>query len=269
MKLSFTTLGCPDWDLPTIIAKAREYGYDGIDFRGYGPEMAVYRLPEFAADGAATAQRLAEAGLELTCFSSGAGLLPAPNQSAEEAVAEVQAYAALCPTFGTPFIRVFGKDLGPRGWPEAIDTAAETLGAMIARAGEHGVRVLVETHDAWVRSEHLLAVLERFDPSQTGVVWDIHHPWRHGEAPASTCRALGPWIAYTHWKDAGLPDHDLRLMGAGDLPLAECFAALQSIGYDGCYTLEWEKRWHPEIAGPEVALPDYVAAMRRLEADHA
>ena len=34
MKISFMTLGCPGWDLDTICARGREYGFDGVDFRG-------------------------------------------------------------------------------------------------------------------------------------------------------------------------------------------------------------------------------------------
>ena len=45
MKISYTTLACPDWPLERIIAAANEYGYDGIDFRGYLGEMSVYKLP--------------------------------------------------------------------------------------------------------------------------------------------------------------------------------------------------------------------------------
>jgi len=47
MKLAFTTLGCCGWDLPTTVRRAREYGYDGVDFRGYGQTIPVYTLPEF------------------------------------------------------------------------------------------------------------------------------------------------------------------------------------------------------------------------------
>jgi len=39
VKLAFTTLGCPDWDLDTIISKAAEFGFDGVDFRGCRGEM--------------------------------------------------------------------------------------------------------------------------------------------------------------------------------------------------------------------------------------
>ncbi|MEW5977509.1 MAG: hypothetical protein AB1898_17085 [Acidobacteriota bacterium] len=33
-------------------------------------------------------------------------------------------------------------------------------------------------------------------------------------------------------------------------------------GYQGYFSLEWEKRWHFEMVGPEVAFPDFVARMK-------
>ena len=33
MKLAFSTLGCPEWDLETVIGAARKFGYEGIELR--------------------------------------------------------------------------------------------------------------------------------------------------------------------------------------------------------------------------------------------
>ena len=44
------------------------------------------------------------------------------------------------------------------------------------------------------------------------------------------------------------------------------FATLHAQGYDGWYTFEWEKRWHPELAEPEIALPAGAAFVRALAA---
>ncbi len=33
MKLSFTTLGCPEWTLEQIATNGKAYGYDGIELR--------------------------------------------------------------------------------------------------------------------------------------------------------------------------------------------------------------------------------------------
>jgi hypothetical protein len=39
------------------------------------------------------------------------------------------------------------------------------------------------------------------------------------------------------------------------VPVRESLAALRAAGPDSWLTVEWEKRWHPELAEPEVALP--------------
>jgi hypothetical protein len=40
--------------------------------------------------------------------------------------------------------------------------------------------------------------------------------------------------------------------------------ALKTSGYDGYLTFEWEKRWHSEIPGPEVAIPHFARFIRAL-----
>ena len=34
MKLSFTTLGCPDWSFAKILEEAQRIGYEGVEIRG-------------------------------------------------------------------------------------------------------------------------------------------------------------------------------------------------------------------------------------------
>jgi hypothetical protein len=60
---SFTTLGCPNRTLSRS-ARAREYGYDGIDFRGY-LDTGYHHAPSSPA-GAATLHTLEDAGLEVS-----------------------------------------------------------------------------------------------------------------------------------------------------------------------------------------------------------
>jgi len=70
MKISFMTLGCPDWDLDTICRRGREYGFDGVDFRGYLDEIDITKLPLFTTQAAATKKQLNDAGLEVSGISS-------------------------------------------------------------------------------------------------------------------------------------------------------------------------------------------------------
>lgn len=269
MKLAFTTLGCPKWDLDTIITQAKKSGYDGVDFRGYQGELQVYKLPEFTSGARETAKRFADAGLEVPCFASSARVYAKPA----EAIDEIRQYAAICKVFGSPLIRVFGGDTKNTPRPEAVKVAVRTLKEAAPIARDHGVKLVLETHDSWLACEMVRSVMEGVDSPNVGVLWDVHHPWRMiDEAPEKTWATLGRWIAYTHVKDSRPKppapgkerDYQLCLPGDGDIPLAAIFSVLKKGGYQGYLTLEWEKQWHPEIEEPEVAFPRYAEVARRL-----
>ena len=270
MKLAFTTLGCPEWDMDTIISRAVEYGFDGVDFRGYLGEFDIFRLPEFATGIKDTSRRFADAGLEMPCFSSSVCMFPASPENQRAVEEEIKHYAELCGPFKAPFIRLFGGAIGDIPRDEAVGIAVAYLNRLLAIAETYGVQLLVETHDDWVCSTHLKAVLEKIGSDAAGVIWDTHHPYRlAGESPAETCAALGPWIRYTHWKDSrpkqdGKPGYQPCLFGEGDVPLQEIYSCLRNLGYDGYLTLEWEKVWSPDIEEPEIVFPGYVQVMREM-----
>ncbi len=60
---------------------------------------------------------------------------------------------------------------------------------------------------------------------------------------------------------------DLKLPGEGKLPIPEVLGLLLDGGYDGWFTFEWEKGWHPEIEEPEVAIPAFMSYMNSVMRD--
>ncbi|TVY08160.1 sugar phosphate isomerase/epimerase [Paenibacillus cremeus] len=269
MKLSFTTLGCPEWELGLIIRRAAEYGFDAIDFRGISGEMNIYKLPAFAEQARTTKDEIRDAGLRVSCFSSSVHAFS--SEKLEQNKAEIEAYAKLCTLFDTPYIRVFGGGIGSTPREEAVAQIVRNFEELGAIAKAHGVKLLLETHDDWTTCADVSAVMRQVDPEAVGVLWDLHHPYRKaGEQPDATWAALGEWIAYTHVKDSIVrPDDsekfDYCLTGEGDIPLVAMHQLLRDKGYEGYYTFEWEKKWHPTIPDPEVAFPHYVDFMRKLE----
>lgn len=272
MKLSFTTLGCPDWDMERIVENAKNYGFDGIDFRGYRGVMEVYELPEFTSGLEETRKQIEQAGLEVSCFSSSVKIVNAGERRSDN-IREIEQYTRLCQAFGTRYIRVFGGALGDADRNEAAREASAHLRELCEISGAHGVKLIIETHDDWLSGEHVLMLLDQVDPSKAGVLWDVHHPYRMiGEPPGKTWEALGPRIEYTHWKDSVLTESASRkfkycLMGEGDIPLKDIYRLLVREGYDGWFTFEWEKKWHPDLAEPEVSFPQFVQFMKSLEAE--
>lgn len=267
MRIACTTLACPNWPLGRILSELKAAGYDAIDFRGLGAELDVWKLPEFGADAARTARRIARAGLEVSAFSSSARMFAPSAEERARHLDEVRQYARLCGIFGSRFIRVFGGPIGQTPPEQAFETAAAALDEMARTVGP-ALTVAVETHDDWIASDLLAQVMRRVSQPNLGVLWDLHHPFRFkGESPRQTYDNIGRWTVATHLKDSQpMADGQCRycLPGEGDVPLAEMVRLLRQGGYDGDLTLEWEKRWHPELEEPEVALPAYARFMRDL-----
>jgi len=268
MKLAFTTLGCPTWDLDKIIANAIENGYDGIDFRGYLGELDIYKLPEFSTEVEETVKRFRDASLEIPCFSSSARIFTTSEDETKKYIEELTEYAKLCNIFNSPYIRVFGGQIGDISREEAIEIAVKNAKEYIRIVEPFNVKLLLETHDDWTECEYVKTVLNKVNSDSLQVLWDIHHPYRTvGEDINKTWETLGEWVKYTHWKDSYIKEDTVRgyqlcLLGEGDIPLPEIMNLLKTNGYDGYYTLEWEKKWCPEIEEPEVAFKKYVEFMR-------
>lgn len=44
MKLSFSTLGCPDWSFDQIVENAHRMGYSAVELRGVGSQLRTEKL---------------------------------------------------------------------------------------------------------------------------------------------------------------------------------------------------------------------------------
>ncbi|WP_371786181.1 sugar phosphate isomerase/epimerase family protein [Streptosporangium subroseum] len=154
----------------------------------------------------------------------------------------------LAADLGAPAVRVF-----PGG--EDVEAGARRLRAVAGLCAESGVRVLVETHDAMPTGAAVGRLLDAAGvPGAAGALWDVLHPWRHGEEPAQTLEALGEHLAYVQVKDAiSAVDTTPVPMWEGGVPLDECGELLR--GFGGWVSLEWERTWYPQVAPVEEILP--------------
>ena len=275
MKIAFTTLGCPKWDLPTICARAKEYGYDGIDFRGLQETLDVTTLPAFNARRSETKRLIADAGLEVSGLSSSISICNA--QKRDEIIEEAKRSIDVALSLDCPNIRVFGGgDLKKDSREEAAKVGRECLREILMLDGARFLTWCVETHDNWIASKNLSYLLEGEDDPAVGILWDINHtPRFEKEPPEETYAIIGKRVRYTHVKDAIYdPKHPQAMSdgwryvtpGEGDVPLEKAIKLLKAGGYDGYLTFEHEKRWIPDLDEPEMIFPKYVAWVRRVTA---
>lgn len=254
--LAFSTLGCPAWSWEQIVNAATSYGYEAIELRGLQNHLEdLPDAPPFSAANRATTKRqLDDAGVFVCCVSS-SGVVAKKN------VDHVRAHASLARDLGCPLVRVFGGGLDPTlPHADALARASENLRVFGDAASEEGVSLVLETHDAFSTGKQVAELLALAAHPAAYALWDLHHPFRQGEAPAATQHYLGATLRHVHVKDG--ENGAYTLMGEGDVPLTAMLDLILGGGYSGPISLEWEKRWHPEIAPPEIAFPQYAQVLR-------
>jgi len=265
MKIAFSTLGCPDFDWTDIYSMAKDLGFDGIEIRGLGKEIfAVQAQPFTESQLPETVKKLAKLRLEIPCLSSGCCLKFADK--AEQNHQEIVQYIELASKLGTPYIRILA-DTEPYPVGDVDDEVVYTaLKGLIPIAEEKGVTLLVETNGVYCDTARLRALLERLASDAVAALWDTHHPYRFaGESPGKTVQNLGAFIKYTHIKDSIMVNGAVqyRMMGEGDMPIDDMMLALRSINYEGFVSLEWVKRWAPDLSDAGIVFPHFANYMSR------
>lgn len=271
MKISFSTLACPNWSWQDIYGAAKDLGFNGIEIRGLGNEIFSVKAKPFTdSQLPATIEKLNSLGLEISCLSSGACLKY--KDKFAEAEAEIVAYAQLASKLGTSYIRILA-DLEPAPVDEVDDDyIIECLKKLIPIAEEYNVTLLVETNGVYCDTSRLASVLDKVASRKVAALWDMHHPYRYNnEAPETTVANLGQYIKYTHIKDSVINADgkvEYRLMGSGDIPVKDMISALETINYDGYITLEWVKRWASDLSDGGIVIPQYAQYMAPYKKKH-
>ncbi len=264
MKISFSTLACPDFSWTDIYSMAKDLGFHGIEVRGIGDETNALKTKPFSAEKVdKTAEKLRSLKLEIPCLSTGCCLKFADKR--EENLAEISAHADLAAKLNTPYIRILA-DLTPAPEGEVDDSfIAEVLKEAAAVAEAKNVTLLVETNGVYSDTKRLKNLLDTVNSPAVGALWDMHHPYRYmGETGEETVANLGNYIKFIHVKDSEIVDGKLtyKLMGEGDMPLHAMLSALQKIGYDGYISLEWVKRWSRDLYAAGIVFPQFARYMK-------
>lgn len=259
MKQCFSTLGCTERPLAEILSLAQAYRIPYLEFRGMGGVIENREIPAFAQEQLpATRAALEQAGLQVRVIGASASFHDPRERAAS--LAEAHEAVLIASALGAPYIRVFGNNTGDAP-AAAIRSVVEGLSQLARDAASHGVTVLLETHGDFNRAETLCLVLDALgDTAGFGLIWDVMHTYfATGRDFLPLYHLLRPCIRHVHFKDC-LPDRTQVLPGMGDIPLRAIVSRLRADAYEGCISLEWERKWHPELPPIEDAL----AAMQAI-----
>ena len=260
MKISFSTLACPNYTWTDIYSMAKDLGFDGIEVREIESENA--KSPFSPEKCEQTATKLRELKIEIPCLSTGCCLKFSDKRA--ENTAEIKKYIDVAKRIGTPYIRVLA-DLSPAPEGEVDDNLVlEEIRELIPFAEEAGVTLLVETNGVYSDTKRLRDLLNCVMSDNVAALWDMHHTIRFGkENPEETLQNLGAYIKHVHVKDSALENGKIvyKMMGEGDLPIKSVIDALRSINYEGYVSLEWVKRWAPGLEDAGIVFPQFINFM--------
>ena len=245
MKICFSTLGCDERSLDEVIALAKKYNIDAIELRGLGGEMDNRKIaalsPESRED---TLRKLCESRVSPWVMGTSCVF----HDEAKYAAFLEEGYSAidLAQSFGFRAIRVFGNNVvGDED--ECVRRVGEGVRTLCEYAKDKGVDVLLETHGDFNTRERLLGVCEVCRGYENfGILWDICHTRKtYGGDWRKFVDEFGLLIRHVHLKDVA--EDKLVLPGEGELAIADMVNYLEERGYDGYFSLEWERKWHPEL----------------------
>jgi sugar phosphate isomerase/epimerase len=263
MKTSFSTLACPDWSFPEVLAVASKCGYDGVELRVISRELDLWKMPEFKSSALANTRRAIEDhGLVVAAVGSSACFHSPDAEERERNIDSALRMAEIAAGLGAPAIRVFGDRIQPGSTRQ--QTAAWIVDSLLRvtnRLKAGGPQIWLETHGDFASSADVEQLFSHVDNQEVGIIWDPVNAFAQtGESP-NISNQISSRIKHVHLKDLrrdAYGEAHYVLTGEGEFPFQAMFSALAEIAFDGFISFEWEKLWHPELAPPEIALPHFM-----------
>ena len=261
-KLSFSTLGCPNWSLATIVKFAVKNKYQGVEIRTLEGELDLTKCSAFSAANIATTKRMVtDNNLSITDIGSSASMHHTNAEVRKTNLDEAKRFIDLAQNLASPYVRVFPNNLPPNENPKTtLDVIINGLNDLAIYSKDSGVTVLMETHGDVVKTDDIDYIMQQIPAANIGLVWDFFNMWIvTKEPPTQVFQRLKKYIKHVHVKDGSLVNGKEKycLLGKGNAPIKEAMQLLQQDNYSGFYSFEWEKMWHKEIEEPEIAIPHY------------
>jgi sugar phosphate isomerase/epimerase len=263
VKFTLNTLGAPNWSLEETATQAREYGYDGVDLRLIDGDTIT--VESVKSNRPRIKKLFPAATLPVAVLATSVRLATRDPAVRGQTLDEGHQWIDLAAELGVSVIRFFAA----RNPPELdLEASILAVGEMLASLGDHaaqaGVKIGVETPDEFASAKTVAKALTHAPNPSVGAIWDMWHTNRVGETPAQALAELHGRVINVHLKDARHVGDEwkLVLLGEGDIPVKQGVRLLKESGYADFVSVEWEKKWHPEIAEPEVAFPQHIALLR-------
>jgi sugar phosphate isomerase/epimerase len=264
MRFAFSTVSCPKWDFDTIVARAKEYGYEGVEVRGFLNEAILTASNPFLTDPRKLRDLFDDNDLDICCLASSIAFSQNKKRDAQ-AAADLRQFIDTAAALHCPLVKVFDTQVRPgQDRPSAGVALGNWILPLADYAAEREVVIVIENALSFRAAKEMWTILDRLQHPSVACCWDVFNAAMVGESPYTSVPTLNSKIAYTQVKDAKLGQLGATYtkLGEGDVRIERFMTRLRGIGYKGWVTVEWEKAWLPNIAEPEEILPDAIKKLR-------
>lgn len=260
MKIGFSSLVCPGWDLPTIVEQASSLGFRGVELRGLRGELHLPLVPELSGRPELVRGLFAEKKVELVCLGTSASLSSKDKTEIARQKGVIFEFMELASRLGCPFVRVFAGEFDRRDTPErAIVRMAEALRSLADTAARLHVTLLVENGGDFAGSQAMWFLMDTVSHPAVQCCWNQCNAMAVLERPTISIPRLGCKVGLVHVCDADFDDAGVlqgyKLPGEGDVGVSRQIELLRGV-IQRCYLMfEWPKLWVETLPGPETVLP--------------
>lgn len=243
------------------IAKAKELGFEGIEFVGIRPHDGSSQ-EEYAEKLKNECARL---GMTITNYTFGADFL---NGCVGDTMAEIERVKGeidIAEILGATSVRHDATsgyrqgERGYRGFDDALPILADACRRVTEYAQSKGIKTMVENHGSFSQdSDRIEKLVNAVGHENFGWLVDMGNFLCVDENPVTAVGRAAPYAFYAHAKDFHVKSGSLpspgegffksrggnylrgAIIGHGDVPVMQCLSALKRAGYDGFIAIEFE-----------------------------
>ena len=244
-----------------VVAKAKEMGFDGIDFT----ELDGATLDEQLENAKRIRAAAEKAGIEIVAYTVGAKLYRGSAEADAEEVERLCGQVRVAAALGAKLMRhdvcsseiVEGKTVS---FDKMLPTLAANARLVTEYAATLGIRTCSENHGFVAQdSDRVAALYNAVGHENYGLLIDIGNFACADEDSVHAVSRLAPYAFHVHAKDFRIrPYHNKPrngenyittrgcnylyacAIGEGDIPVEQCVAILKRAGYNGYLTVEYE-----------------------------
>jgi sugar phosphate isomerase/epimerase len=292
MKIAGHTMGTPEYTVPEAIDLFAGLGMEGIEAICHDEYRSAIRTG-IASSGLQELRRRAEGqGLQFAAITPYTTDLNSPDPRVAATHQDLLLRAIeIAHVLGAPCVRTYpGRETGGPGRAERLLRLVDTVRGPAEAAAKAGVRLGFENHFNTLgdSAKGTVEAVQAVNHPAVGIVYDQGNLTMLGaEGYREAIPLQAAYLVHVHVKDLSFKDNPpeltsgrvetlpaeanpttCRIVGQGILPWRDIIAELKRSGYDGWLSIEYERRWYPDLLPPaEIGMKAGAELVRRILKD--